>query len=116
MTLKNAKHFMAFAMAAYGWPLVCYMHCCTAPFRLARLGTCCACFRYAHRLDYHRFGSGLTGLQMHTRTHRSKARTVVDDNCCLCHVAGVKFMSRLSDDDVLHASFKNQVFEVRPPV
>lgn len=36
----------------------------------------------------------------------------VDDNCCMCHVAGVKFMSRLSDEDVLHASFKNQVFEV----
>lgn len=45
-------------------------------------------------------------------TCRSKARVVVDDNCCLCHVAGVKYMSQLSDDDVLHASFKNNVFEV----
>lgn len=36
----------------------------------------------------------------------------MDDNCCLCHVAGVKFMSRLNDEDVLHASFKNHVFEV----
>lgn len=45
MTLANAKHFMAFAMASYGWPLVCYMHCCTGPARLLKLSTCCACFR-----------------------------------------------------------------------
>lgn len=36
----------------------------------------------------------------------------IDDNCCLCHVAGVKYTSRLRDEDVLHASFKNHVFEV----
>lgn len=43
---------------------------------------------------------------------RSKARVAVDDNCCLCHVAGVKFLSELNDEDVLHASFRNHVFEV----
>ena len=45
MTLKNARHFMKFALASYGWPLVCYMNCCTGPFRLFKLTTCCACFR-----------------------------------------------------------------------
>ncbi|XP_037041693.1 diacylglycerol lipase-beta-like isoform X1 [Bradysia coprophila] len=87
MTLKNARHFKRFAMASYGWPLVCYMHCCTGPFRLIKNSTCCACFR-------------------------SKAQVVVDDNCCLCHVAGVKYMSRMRDEDVLHASFRNHVFEL----
>lgn len=44
--------------------------------------------------------------------NRSKAHIVIDDNCCMCHVAGVKYMSRLRDEDVLLASFKNHVFEV----
>lgn len=48
MSLKNAKHFMKYAMASYGWPLVCYMHCCTGPFRLIKMSTCCACFRYIY--------------------------------------------------------------------
>lgn len=43
---------------------------------------------------------------------RSKAQVVIDDNCCLCHVAGVKYMSRMRNEDVLHASFRNHVFEV----
>lgn len=45
MTLKNAQHYVRFAIASYGWPFVCYMHCCTGPFKLIRKSTCCACFR-----------------------------------------------------------------------
>lgn len=45
MTLKNAKHFMRFALASYGWPMVCYMNCCTGPYRLIKKSTCCGCFR-----------------------------------------------------------------------
>lgn len=44
---------------------------------------------------------------------RSKSKFVVDDNCCMCHFAGVKSMSKIRSDDVLLASFKNHVFEVR---
>jgi sn1-specific diacylglycerol lipase len=87
MTLKNARHFLRFALASYGWPLVYWVHCYTAPFRLLKQATCCACFRH-------------------------KPHLVVNDNCCHCHVAGVKYMSKLRDEDVLHASFKNHVFEV----
>lgn len=43
---------------------------------------------------------------------RSKSQFVVDDNCCMCHFAGVKSMSKIRSDDVLLASFKNHVFEV----
>ncbi|XP_055703840.1 diacylglycerol lipase-beta-like isoform X2 [Phlebotomus papatasi] len=87
MTLKNARHYMQFALASYGWPLVCYMHCCSGPYRLIKKSICCACFR-------------------------SKYRMVVDDNCCLCHFAGVKFMTRLTTEDVIFASFRNHVFEL----
>lgn len=45
MTLKNARHFLRYAIASYGWPLVCYIHCCTGPFSLIKRSTCCACFR-----------------------------------------------------------------------
>lgn len=43
---------------------------------------------------------------------RSKSQFVIDDNCCLCHFAGVKSMSKIRSDDVLYASFKNHVFEL----
>jgi sn1-specific diacylglycerol lipase len=87
MTLKNARHFLCYALASYGWPLVYWVHCYTAPFRLMKRATCCACFR-------------------------DKPHMVINDNCCLCHVAGVKYFSNLRDEDVLHASFENHVFEV----
>ncbi|XP_021709577.1 sn1-specific diacylglycerol lipase beta [Aedes aegypti] len=87
MTIKNARHFLRFALAAYGWPMVCYMHCCTGPYRLVPKMTCCACFR-------------------------RKPQIIIDDNCCLCHVSGVRYTSRIRSEDVLHASFKNHVFEL----
>lgn len=44
--------------------------------------------------------------------YRSKPNMVTDDNCCLCHLAGVRYMSRLRSEDILYASFRNHVFEV----
>ncbi|CAH2251109.1 jg11812 [Pararge aegeria aegeria] len=41
-----------------------------------------------------------------------KNSIVTDDNCCLCHFAGVKYMSKLSADDIIFASFNNRVFEL----
>lgn len=49
---------------------------------------------------------------INTHTHRSESQMAIDDNCCMCHVSGVKNLSRLREEDVLHASFKNHVFEV----
>lgn len=46
MTIKNARHFLRMALASYGWPMVCYLHCCTGPVNLIKQSTCCACFRY----------------------------------------------------------------------
>ncbi|XP_026465455.1 sn1-specific diacylglycerol lipase beta-like [Ctenocephalides felis] len=87
MNMHMAKHFMRFSMATYGWPFVMYTHCCTGLYRLMRKATCCACFR-------------------------SKPNMVTDDNCCLCHLAGVRYMSRLRSEDILYASFRNHVFEL----
>ncbi|KAL7050484.1 hypothetical protein ACKWTF_004097 [Chironomus riparius] len=87
MTLKNAQHYLRFAVSSYGWPMVCAIAPCRACCGLIRKVTCCA------------------GL-------RSKSNHIVDDNCCNCNEAGTRVASRVSADDVIYASFKNQVFEI----
>ncbi|XP_023948340.1 diacylglycerol lipase-beta isoform X2 [Bicyclus anynana] len=86
MNLDDALHYLRLSIAAYGWPYVLYRHCFTGFCKLARQLTCCCC--------------------------RPKNSIVTDDNCCLCHFAGVKYMSKLSADDIIFASFNNRVFEL----
>lgn len=86
MTVPNARHMLRFALASYGWPMVCYLKCCRGCFKLIKNITCCGCCR--------------------SRTE------VVDDNCCLCHFGAVMEVSRLRPDDIVYASFKNHVFEL----
>lgn len=43
---------------------------------------------------------------------RRKHSVVIDDNCCRCNLSGVKYLSKLSEDDILFASFKNHLCEV----
>nr|XP_034840765.1 sn1-specific diacylglycerol lipase beta isoform X3 [Maniola hyperantus] len=86
MNLDDALHYLRLSIAAYGWPYVLYRHCFTGFCKLARHLTCCCC--------------------------RPKNSIVTDDNCCLCHFAGVKYMSKLSADDIIFASFNNRVFEL----
>ncbi|KRT85426.1 hypothetical protein AMK59_792, partial [Oryctes borbonicus] len=85
MNLEEARHFLRLSMAAYGWPFVLYRYCATGIFRLLSEVTCCSCFR-------------------------SKTTVVTDDNCCLCHLAGVKYISKIKEQDILFASFRNHVF------
>lgn len=87
MNLENARHFLRLSMAAYGWPFVMYRYCGTGIFRLMSEVTCCSCLR-------------------------TKRTLVTDDNCCLCHLAGVKYMSKVREEDIIFASFRNHVFEV----
>ncbi|XP_013180657.1 PREDICTED: sn1-specific diacylglycerol lipase beta isoform X2 [Papilio xuthus] len=86
MNLEDALHYLRLSIAAYGWPYVLYRHCFTGFCKLAKHLTCCCC--------------------------RPKNSIVTDDNCCLCHFAGVKYMSKLSADDIIFASFNNRVFEL----
>jgi sn1-specific diacylglycerol lipase len=46
MTLKNAQHFLRFAVSSYGWPMVCAISPCRGFCGLMRKATCCACMRY----------------------------------------------------------------------
>lgn len=43
---------------------------------------------------------------------RRKRNIILDDNCCLCYLSGVKYLSKLSEEDILFASFKNHLCEV----
>ncbi|XP_034942156.1 sn1-specific diacylglycerol lipase beta-like isoform X2 [Chelonus insularis] len=87
MSLEWAHHYMKLAIASYGWLFVIYQHACTGCCKLFRQMTCCACFRRRQQI-------------------------VLDDNCCLCSLAGVKYLSQLSDDDILFASFRNHLCEI----
>lgn len=86
MNLEDAFHYLRLSIAAYGWPYVLYRHCFTGFCKLARHLTCCCC--------------------------RPKNSIVIDDNCCLCHFAGVKYMGQVAADDIVFASFNNKVFEL----
>lgn len=90
MNLEQAQHFLRLSMGIYGWPYVMYRHCFTGIFKLMKNMTCCACFR-------------------------NKRSIVTDDNCCMCHLAGVRYYARVDKEDIIFASFRNNIFEVTPP-
>ncbi|XP_020283723.1 sn1-specific diacylglycerol lipase beta-like isoform X2 [Pseudomyrmex gracilis] len=87
MSLEAIHHFLQLSIASYGWLFVIYQHMCTGCFRLARDMTCCACFR-------------------------RKSNIILDDNCCLCYLSGVKYLSQVSEEDILFASFKNHLCQI----
>lgn len=86
MTIPNARHMLRFALASYGWPMLCYLKCCSGCFKLLKSATCCGCCK--------------------------SQSNVVDDNCCLCHFSGVREISKLRAEDIIYVSFKNHVFEL----
>ncbi|KZC11064.1 Sn1-specific diacylglycerol lipase beta [Dufourea novaeangliae] len=87
MTLETAFHYIKLSTACYGWLFVLYKHLCTGCFHIIQNLTCCSCFR--------------------------RKRTAINgDNCCYCYLAGVKFLSDVSVDDILYASFKNHLCEI----
>ncbi|XP_014208367.1 sn1-specific diacylglycerol lipase beta-like [Copidosoma floridanum] len=87
MSLEWAHHYMRLSIASYSWLYVIYRHACTGCFRLLREMTCCSCLR-------------------------RKRNVVLDDNCCMCSLAGVKTLSQFSEDDILFASFRNHLCEI----
>ncbi|KAJ8680287.1 hypothetical protein QAD02_016074 [Eretmocerus hayati] len=87
MSLEWALHYIQLSIASYSWLFVIYRHACTGCFRLIREMTCCSCFR-------------------------KKKNVVLNDNCCMCSMAGVKALSKLSEDDILFASFRNHLCEI----
>lgn len=87
MSLEWAHHYVKLAIASYSWLFVIYQNACTGYCKLFRQMTCCACFR-------------------------QEQHNILDDNCCLCSLAGIKHLSQLSRDDILFASFRNHLCEV----
>lgn len=106
MTLRNAQHYLRFAVSSYGWPMVCAIAPCRGCFGMIRKVTCCACLRFENAF------MTLITMSSFVLIYRKRRTQVVDDNCCQCNVAGTRFASRIHNDDVIYASFKNQVFEV----
>lgn len=87
VSLELAHHFLKLAIAAYAWPFVMYRYPFSGLTKLAANMTCCSCLR-------------------------PKSTLVREDNCCLCNLAGVRFLSLVAEDDILFASFRNRIFEM----
>lgn len=87
MTPQMAHHFCKFALGCYSWPWYMATHLCTGICRLSGQLACCACFR-------------------------PKPTFIHDDNCCFCHSAALKNLTGLTDDDLIHVSFRNRVCQV----
>ena len=87
MSLESSLHYLQLSMACYGWLFVIYKHWYTGCFRVIKNLTCCACFR-------------------------RKPAPITGDNCCYCYLAGVTYLSGLSTDDIIFASFKNRLCEI----
>ncbi|XP_029633250.1 diacylglycerol lipase-beta [Octopus sinensis] len=90
MHLGAIKYYMKFAMAMYGWPLYLFINTCTGGLRLCPFYRCCA--------------------------HCSKAAEeehVTGDNCCLCNLAAVKKFIEFTDAEIIHVSFRDEIFQ--PP-
>uniref|UniRef100_A0A1B6E9M6 sn-1-specific diacylglycerol lipase n=1 Tax=Clastoptera arizonana TaxID=38151 RepID=A0A1B6E9M6_9HEMI len=87
MDLEKAHHYMLLSMAVYGYPFVMYQHICTGVCKLLTHVTCCACLR-------------------------QKKTIIKDDNCCLCYFAGVKYISKISEEDIIYANFRNRIFKL----
>lgn len=45
MNLRNAQHFLRFAVSSYGWPMVCALTPFVGCFGLMKRVSCCACMR-----------------------------------------------------------------------
>ncbi|XP_069704996.1 diacylglycerol lipase-beta-like [Periplaneta americana] len=87
MTLELGHHFLKLAMAAYTWPFVMYRFPFSGLAKLSTNMTCCSCLR-------------------------PKSTMIREDNCCLCNLAGVKYLSTVAEEDILFASFRNRIFEM----
>ncbi|KAL1132360.1 hypothetical protein AAG570_010316 [Ranatra chinensis] len=87
MSIGKAEHYMRLSLSVYSCTMVMFINCFTGIFKLLSAATCCVCIR-------------------------SKPTLVQGDNCCLCSLAGVKIISRLTDKEILYASFKNHIFEL----
>ncbi|XP_035230504.1 diacylglycerol lipase-beta-like [Stegodyphus dumicola] len=87
MTPEMALRFMKFAQGSYGWPMFLYSNCFTGMCQIWKDIRCCACCC-------------------------KPPSYIIDDNCCQCHTAALKYVTDLSDEDLIFVSFHNRVYEI----
>ncbi|KAL5018349.1 hypothetical protein ScPMuIL_004071 [Solemya velum] len=86
MTTQQMTHYMKYAMASYGWPLYMFTHLTTGICHLWSKCRCCACMLSDMGVD--------------------------DDNCCYCHTAAIKKFTGIDQDEIIYASFHNELYEI----
>ncbi|KAL3178752.1 hypothetical protein MRX96_009431 [Rhipicephalus microplus] len=87
MNPEQALYYLKFAWGIYGWPAYMASHVLTGLCDLWGGIRCCTCLRG---------GSG----------------NVSGDNCCECHAATVKHLTRVRPEDLLFSSFANGLYRV----
>ncbi|KAL1450334.1 hypothetical protein MTO96_027992, partial [Rhipicephalus appendiculatus] len=87
MNPEQALYYLKFAWGIYGWPAYMASHVLTGLCDLWAGIRCCTCLRG---------GSG----------------NVSGDNCCECHAATVKHLTRVRPEDLLFSSFANGLYRV----
>lgn len=85
MNLTSASHYVKYANAVYGWPMVLLTDPCCWSCRLFRHLRCCPCCVK---------GEG------------------IEEDICGCNVGSWKLIAGVDSEDVVHASVRNRVYQV----
>ncbi|XP_071942299.1 diacylglycerol lipase-alpha-like isoform X3 [Antedon mediterranea] len=86
----DAKYYMKYATAAYGWPVYALLNPTTGFCQLCQGCRCCCCFPCLKQ---------------------KKPVTLDDDNCCHCNYAALKKISGLDDANIIYTTFHSAVLE-----
>ncbi|XP_033123784.1 sn1-specific diacylglycerol lipase beta-like [Anneissia japonica] len=84
--VRKASHFIFYALGCYGWMFYVYDNLLCGLCKLSKNCRCCMCCRSDRVSQY--------------------------DNCCDCNTSAVKQLTKLNDDDIVHMSYKNKIYEV----
>ena len=87
MNINEASYYIKYAIACYSWPYYLYIKPCTGPCLILccknKNGNCC---------------------------QKPRKLVVQNDNICGCYYDAFKVLSKTSDCDIIHASFRNELF------
>ena len=83
---ENLLHFFKYAIGIYTWPIYVYMN------PLCGLCKLCCSLRCGSATD--------------------RYANVSEDNSCMCHLTGLQLITELNDEDIVYASFENELYKV----
>ncbi|XP_072168397.1 diacylglycerol lipase-beta-like [Diadema setosum] len=83
--LETVWHYFRFSLASNGWPILVNSNIICWLCKLCCVGRCGECMKGSDR--------------------------IVGDNCCQCNTTAIRAMEGLEEDDLLHVSFHNQIFQ-----